>query len=100
MDLQVLKTVWDESWPVLTAICTVASALDATLPQPAAGSHWIPVRKVISFFGVNVKNASNGAQPSFATWLIRIVQPIIAAQNKSDQPEVNYIPPTNGAPNA
>lgn len=66
-------SLWAAAWPCVTAAVAVASALDALLPQPGAGSHWIPVRKAISFIAVNVGAASNGKQPDFATWVARIL---------------------------
>ena len=72
--------LWAAAWPYITAIVAAASALDATLPQPAPGSHWLIVRKVVSFLAVNVANASNGRQPAFATWIVRIAQPILSGR--------------------
>ena len=79
MDLSGLQGYWEAAWPVVTAVVAVASSLDAVLPQPSASSHWLPVRKVISFLAVNVKNASNGAQPPISTWVMRIIIPVIEA---------------------
>lgn len=77
-----LATLWATLWPIITAVVAVASTLDASLPQPAAGSHWLLVRKVVSFLAVNVGNASNGCQPSFVTWIIRIATPVLQAQGQ------------------
>lgn len=62
---------------VLVALC---SAIDAALPQPAAGSHWLPVRKAISWLAFNVGHAGNDAQPSLATWILRIVRALVASE--------------------
>lgn len=75
-----ILSLWAAVWPYITAACMIASAIDAGLPQPAPGSHWLPVRKLVSFVAVNVGAASNGGQPSFTTWLLRIVQPVLTAQ--------------------
>ena len=77
-----LAALWATAWPVITAIVALASTLDASLPQPAPGSHWLLVRKVISFLAVNVGNASNGSQPSFVTWIVRIATPVLQAQGQ------------------
>jgi hypothetical protein len=65
--------------PYITAAIAAAAALDAGLPQPAPGSHWLPLRKAISFVAVNFWNASNGAQPQLSTWLARVLQPLLPA---------------------
>ena len=70
---------WSLAWPVVTAAVTVASALN-TLPQPKPGSHWLPLRKVISFVALEVGGASNGAQPKFETWVLRILSPYLKGQ--------------------
>jgi hypothetical protein len=49
-------------------------ALDAAIPQPAAGSHWLPLRKVVSILALNVGYAANADQPSILTWLERVLQ--------------------------
>jgi len=75
-----LTTLWADAWPYMGAVVAVASALDSALPQPKPGSHWLVPRKVLSFLAVNIANASNGSQPSFTTWLLRIVTPALQAQ--------------------
>lgn len=67
----------DRFVPLLLLIHTTASLLDAAIPQPAAGSHWLPFRKVLSFLALNFGNAANSAQPALTTWLQRLV--IVAA---------------------
>ena len=78
--------IWHAAWPVITAIVAIASALDAAMPQPAPGSHWLIVRKVISFLAVNVGHASNGQQPDFVTWIVRIAAPVLQAQGAMPRP--------------
>lgn len=75
-----LTTLWADVWPYMGAVVAVASALDSALPQPKPGSHWLVPRKVLSFLAVNIANASNGSQPSFTTWLLRIATPALQAQ--------------------
>ncbi|WP_139284937.1 hypothetical protein [Acidocella aminolytica] len=60
----------------MTVAVAVASAIDAAFPQPAPGSHWLPVRKVISFIAINFGAAKNGSQPPFATWLLRVMSSV------------------------
>jgi hypothetical protein len=63
-------------------IVTLCSALDAAIPQPAPGSHWLPFRKLISWFALNIGHAGTEAQPSLATWILRIVRALVAAEAK------------------
>jgi hypothetical protein len=65
--------------PYVTALIAAASVLDAMLPQPAPGSHWLPLRKAISLVAANFWNASNGGQPQLSTWLARVLQPLLPA---------------------
>jgi hypothetical protein len=74
------QSIWNAAWPYLTIFVTVASALDAVIPQPAPGSHWLVARKVLSFVAINVGHASNGKQPDFVTWIVRIATPVLQAQ--------------------
>ena len=75
-------------------IVMICSALDASIPQPAAGSHWLPLRKALSWFALNVSNAKPGGQPTLASWLLRIAQAVMAAgllkaaQDKPTQPVI------------
>jgi hypothetical protein len=66
--------------PYVAVIVAAASAADAAFPQPRPGSHWLPVRKLVSLIALNLGNASNPAQPPFATWLVRVLAPLMAAQ--------------------
>lgn len=67
----------DRFVPLILLLHTTASLLDAAIPQPATGSHWLPFRKVLSFLALNFGNAANSAQPALTTWLQRLV--IVAA---------------------
>ena len=80
MDQTSLLALWAAAWPYITAVIAAASTLDATLPQPTPGSHWLIIRKVISFLAINVGNASNGNQPDLVTWIVRIATPVLQAQ--------------------
>ena len=77
MDQISLLALWANAWPAITAIVAAASTLDAALPQPDPGSHWLIIRKMISFIALNVGNASNGKQPEFVTWIVRIAAPLL-----------------------
>ena len=57
----------------LTIASYGASMLDSILPQPAPGSHWLPLRKAISVLAWNLFNARNANQPALATWLVRVL---------------------------
>lgn len=64
--------------PIVLAVSTLASALDAVIPQPAPGSHWLPVRKVLSVAALNVHYASNAACPPLVTWVQRVAAALLA----------------------
>lgn len=68
----------DSFVPLLLALHLLASALDAIIPQPKPGSHWIPFRKVLSFFAGNFWHASDANQPSLLTWAQRIAQLLVS----------------------
>ena len=91
MDQISLLALWAAAWPYITAIVATASTLDAALPQPAPGSHWLIVRKVISFLAINIGNASNGKQPDFVTWIVRIAEPVLQAQGIAPAPAAKVI---------
>ena len=80
MDQTTLLALWAAAWPYVTAVIAAASTLDAALPQPTPGSHWLIIRKVVSFLAINVGNASNGKQPDLVTWIVRIATPVLQAQ--------------------
>lgn len=44
----------------LSALCGV---LDAAFPQPAEGSPWVPLRRVVALLGANIRYARNAVQP-------------------------------------
>ncbi len=75
--------------PLLLALHALASALDALVPQPAAGSHWLPLRKLLSAIALNVGHATNAQQPTIMTWLQRIAGLVVA-----------LLPPPSAAPPA
>jgi hypothetical protein len=68
----------DAFLPLLLALHAVASALDALIPQPKPGSHWLPLRKLISAAAGNVLYAKGGLQPSMLTWVQRIARLLVA----------------------
>lgn len=78
---------------------TVASALDAALPQPASGSHWLVIRKAVSFVALNLGNASNSGQPAMMTWVARVLQPLVDAQIARSAPKAAApaVAPTAGS---
>ncbi len=65
-------------------IVMICSAVDASLPQPATGSHWLPARKAISWLALNVSHAGNADQPSMASWILRVVRALADAE-QADQ---------------
>ncbi len=75
-----IAPLWAAAWPYVTAVVAFASALDAALPQPKPGSHWLIFRKIVSALAVNVGNAANGKQPPFATWIARVVASVSTDQ--------------------
>jgi hypothetical protein len=81
---------------VKSVVCavTVASALDAALPQPAPGSHWLVIRKSVSFIALNLGNASNSGQPAMMTWIARVLQPLVDAQIARTAPPKTVGPDT------
>lgn len=77
--LAVLHTAGlDSLVPLILALHATASALDAILPQPAPGSHWLPLRKLLSIAAANVGHASNAQQPAMLTWIQRIAGLLVA----------------------
>lgn len=78
MDLNTIATVahdlgLDNAVAVLLAVLTLARALDAFIKQPAPGSHWLPLRKMVSVIAFSVLHAKPGEQPPLVTWLQRLV---------------------------
>lgn len=68
----------DSVVPILLALHALASATDAALPQPKPGSHWLPLRKLVSIAAGNVFNATNALQPAMLTWVQRVAQLLVA----------------------
>lgn len=64
--------------PVVLALHTLASALDAAIPQPKPGSHWLPLRKLLTIAALGVGNASPACQPALITWAQRIAGMLVA----------------------
>jgi hypothetical protein len=77
--LATIGTYWREVWPYITLLVTVASALN-TAPQPAPGSHWIPVRKVVGFIALGFGGAAPATAPALGTWLLRLAAPYLQDQ--------------------
>jgi hypothetical protein len=50
---------------IVSAMCLVASSVDASFPQPAAGSRWVPVRHVIAWLAIS-KGFARNAVPAGA----------------------------------
>lgn len=67
---------FDQWLPVVFKFIAFAAALDATVPQPKPGSHWLPLRKVISVMAFNIGHASPAEQPGLITWVQRVLQRI------------------------
>lgn len=65
--------------PLVLAILALARALEVLLPQPAAGSHWLPLRKLLSMAAWSVGNAAPDGQPPLVTWLQRVAKAILTA---------------------
>ena len=71
---------------VMTAVA-VCSLLDAYVPQPPAGSRWVPVRRAVSFLAQNVHFARNavpaGSIPAPVAKAAGQVQQLAAAVEQS-----------------
>lgn len=93
MDQTTFLALWAAAWPFITAIIAAASTLDALLPQPQPGSHWLLLRKAVSFLAINVGNASNGKQPDFVTWIVRIAAPVLQTQGVAPPAAANAVQP-------
>lgn len=102
MDMNTIASVLhalglDNVLPVILALSTLARAIDALISQPAPGSHWIPMRKIVSFLSLGVGHAKPGEQPAFVTWLQRLVQ---ALAQVAPPPPSPRIPPVITQPPA
>lgn len=67
---------FDHWLPVVFQMIALSAALDAAVPQPKPGSHWLPVRKIVSLLAFNFANASPADQPSILTWVQHVLQRI------------------------
>lgn len=74
----------------------LCSAVDASFPQPQPGSHWLLVRKLVSLLALNFGRASNVEQPSFMTWLVRMLQPLLPAVQRAVVPAPGAGDPVQG----
>ena len=103
-----LQALGLDKWvPIVLACHALASTLDAAIPQPAVGSHWLPLRKLLSIAAGNVANATNLLQPSVVTWLQKVLivvatlvpepAPVAPA---APAPAVTGAPPVPPAPTA
>jgi hypothetical protein len=93
VDQTTFLALWAAAWPFITAAIAAASALDAALPQPQPGSHWLLLRKAVSFLAINVGNASNGKQPDFVTWIVRIAAPVLQTRGVAPPAAANAVEP-------
>lgn len=69
--------------PVLVVAC---AALDAYVPQPAAGSVWVWPRRVIAWCALNVafaKNAIPAGAPKAAVAVEKVAEEVIAAEKSA-----------------
>jgi hypothetical protein len=57
--LAVLGLSPEQAALVALVVPTVASLLAAVLPQPAEGSRWAPVRRILDILALNVGSAAN-----------------------------------------
>jgi hypothetical protein len=83
--------------PYASAAVMSCAAIDATIPQPKPGSHWLPVRKVVSMVALNFGNSANASQPPLSTWLVRVLAPLIAAQ-AANLAKAAAVPTTGASP--
>lgn len=70
---------------VLTSVGAI-SVLNMLLPQPAPGSHWLPLRKLISYLAFNFMYAKDAGQPPLMSWVQRILIQIAAASGVPRDP--------------
>jgi len=52
---------------IVPSLVTVCSVIDATIPQPTAGSKWVGIRKVISTIALSVGHAANAVPAGLPT---------------------------------
>ena len=60
----------------LFTVVTICSAIDASFPQPLAGSVWVVPRKIVSMIAMNFLNAKNAALPGMTPQLAAIAAEI------------------------
>jgi hypothetical protein len=86
----------DSIVPLLLALHATANAIDAMIPQPKPGSHWLPLRKLVSIAAGNVHYATNGLQPPILSWVQRIAGMLVAILPPApiQAPRVDPIPPS------
>jgi hypothetical protein len=61
----------------IVTVIVAASALNAALPQPAPGSHWIPIRAVVNKLALAFGAARPASAPAAVTWFQRIAAALI-----------------------
>lgn len=80
MDYSQIIVLWQAAWPYITLAVSVASGLN-TLPQPAPGSHWTPLRKAIAFVAIEFGGARSAKAPELGPWFLRLAASYMASQN-------------------
>ena len=65
--------------PYLVALFLACSFLQAVLPPPAAGSHFLPAYKLMGILAANVGYAKNLNVPDLSTWVGRVLVPLAPA---------------------
>ena len=80
MDYSQIIVLWQAAWPYITLAVSVASVLN-TLPQPAPGSHWTPLRKAIAFVAIEFGGARSAKAPELGPWFLRLAASYMASQN-------------------
>lgn len=80
MDYSQIMPIWQAVWPYIALAVSVASVLN-TLPQPAPGSHWTPLRKAIAFVAIEFGGARSAKAPELGPWFLRLAASYMATQN-------------------
>lgn len=57
---------------IAAAIVLAASAVNAAMPQPKPGSHWIPLRKLVNMAALAIAHGKVADDPAFSSWLVRL----------------------------
>jgi hypothetical protein len=68
----------DQFAALVSAIVSVASALNMVIPQASPGSHWLPLRKLLNVVALAMGNAKSADEPPLATWIQRVLLAIAA----------------------